>query len=584
MIFTEPHDRPSPSGSTSFRRIAAIVCIALFGLAARLGATDTGPVPGTAPVPGRAPISGSATLPGTPALPGRTGFEAGVALAYCVNLFADGSPAAILAPGSTDRVWTTSRLKTPSGGGYFAFTHDSGPFGLIARFSADLDNKYGGFIADVAGGRSAMYFMLDEGGISISEGVFKARAGRLRHYDIVDTPYSLAVNSRGIAVPLASLAYDDGFFFYETRWIELNRGSVQDTPAWQKTSLWKGGFPDRGASIKTYGLRFPTREGGTLRFGYQDISVYTQRAFDAEYFLNPIPSNLTQYVKNMLGRPWADGNNDNTIMSFFADYQKPGAWSVLGQFLLDDAGLGYFVPGWSKNPWQMALSLGTRVETKAGSFGLYAAGATKYTFEANQTANDMSPAGDAYGYTYFPDSSYYDDTGDGSGRFYSPIATEDTMIGYMYGENNLAVKLDWKNPRTRPDGTAIGAGLEFRLSGTNSVTNVWHDALYQTDGTWWLDDPVLEKRFLFSLNAKKKFGAFTLGAVVDAGVALDAFRFSAPIKPAAVSDEEWNNPAHTVDRYSYMYRPTAGAVDPILRVKLGLSYALDLAAPGKSEK
>ncbi len=496
-----------------------------------------------------------------------TGFAAGVEGVYSKNMFADGSPAYGLPDSGSSSGYAASWLKSPSAHGWVSFKHLSKYLDVIATVSVHMDGKYGAFLADIPGGRTSYYFTLDEGGVGTTLGPLSLKAGRLRHYDIVDTPYSLAVNSRGIAAPLVNLAYDDGFFFYETRWVQLNSGSNQ------KTEAWPEGFPDRGVSFKIYGLKFKLKDDGLLRFGYQDISVYSQRSFDLEYFLSPIPTNLTQYVKYMFGRPWSDGNNDNTLMAFFADYVKPGKYSLVGQFLLDDAGLGYFVPGWSKNPWQMALTLGGRLETKAGSFGLYAAGATKYTFEPNQTIGDNSTlAGDAYGYTYYPDTRFYDWLDGASSPVYSALSTEDNMIGYKYGENNLAVKLDWRKKVAEVN---LGAGIEFRLSGENSVTNPWHDYRTQIDGTYWLDDSVLEKRILFDFSASKRLGNFTLYGSVDAGVAIDAFRLSAPVKPSGVTDAEWATWS-TVDRYSYIYRPTAGVIDPILRVKIGLSYALGL--------
>jgi hypothetical protein len=502
-----------------------------------------------------------------------TGFAAGIEAVYARNMFADGSPAyGLPVPGSATG-YGASWLKPVSFHGWGSFRHLSERLDVVARVSAHSDGKYGAFIADIPGGRSSMYFTLDEGGIGTRAGPLSLKAGRLRHYDIVDTPYSLVVNSRGIAAPLVNLAYDDGLFFYETRWVELNRGSNQATEAWKATDSWKGGFPDRGVSLKVYGLKFRLKDEGLLRFGYQDISVYSRRSFDLEYFLNPIPTNFTQYVKYMFGRPWSDGNNDNTVLGFFADYVRPGKYSLLGQFLLDDAGLGYFVPGWSMNPWQMALSLGGRLETKAGSFGLYAAGATKFTFEPNQTGEDnASLAGDAYGYTYYPDTRFYDLLDGAPDPVYSALSTEDNMIGYKYGENNLALKADWKK---NFGATSLGAGLEFRLSGANSLTNPWHDYRSQIDGTYWLDDAVLEKRFMFDLSLSRRLGNFTLYGILDAGLAIDAFRLSAPVKPAGVSDADWATWS-TVDRYSYIYRPTAGIVDPILRVKIGLSYELGL--------
>ncbi len=488
----------------------------------------------------------------------RLRLEAGFDLVQVENLYADGSPA-YASPGSA--LW----LRKTSAQGRAALRHGSRYLDVIASVSAKTDAKYGGFVADIPGGRSIMYFSLDEGGLGTSAGPLSFRAGRLRHYDVFDSPYSLVVNSRGIAALLANLAYDDGFFFYETRWVELNRSSVQTTPA------WPSGFPDRGANFKTYGLRFRPADGGTLRIGYQDIAVYSRRSFDLEYFLNPIPQNLIQYMKGMFGRPWADGHNDNTVLALFADYRKPGSHSFHVQVLADDLGLGFLLPEWSNNPWQVAMTAGGRLETRNGSIGLHAAGSTKYTFAPNMTMPDAPPDPDAYGYTYYPDSRFFDRL-DGHPPFYSAISPEDNMIGYKYGENSAAIRADWTGTIS---GTRVSAGLEFRLAGPNSITNPWHDLRDQVDGTRWFDDPVLEKRFLAELAISRNFGPWKLGLDLDAGVAFDALRLSMPVKPADVSDADWARWS-TVDRFSPLYRPTAGQIDPLFRLRIGVSRALDL--------
>ncbi len=122
---------------------------------------------------------------------------------------------------------------------------------------------------------------MEEGGIFSKIGTLSLKAGRFKHYDVVDSPYSLFVNSKGISSNIMDIAWDDGFFSYESRWIELNHDSSQNTDAWN----FNGGFPERGANIKTFAFRI-----GEMRFGFQDAAIYSGKNFDPEYFLNLFPN------------------------------------------------------------------------------------------------------------------------------------------------------------------------------------------------------------------------------------------------------------------------------------------------------
>lgn len=459
----------------------------------------------------------------------------------------------------------TDRGFSPKLGG--ALRLDAGFLGLVADLSANMDGKYAPALADIPGGTLFnIYFMLEQGGLYSKLGPVFLKAGRFRHYDTVDTPYSLFVNSSGIAANIMEIRYDDNFFSYESRWIELNHDSTMDTAAWGSYEPTAGvgkGFPERGANIKTYSIHL-----GEMRFGFQDAAVYTGRNFDPEYFLNPIPQYFIQYVKGTGGRPWATDSDDNNIVGVFWTWERPREFSVLAQFLMDDFNVHWLFPETTWNPWQAALTLGGRLETPAGSFGLYLAGATKYTFEPSEMgASDINKAKlkqtqVSYGYTYYPETRF-DYSWTQAGFQARAIAIEDNMLGYKYGQNNLAVQVDW---RGRQAGFNMEAALEFRLVGANSPANPWHDRVNPlVDGTHWFDDPVLEKRVLAGFSASRDFGPWSLHFGITGGVAFDAMQLRAPVGvfPASTAP---------VDSNVWIWQPTEGNHRLLLSLRIGGSY------------
>lgn len=444
-----------------------------------------------------------------------------------------------------------------------ALIADARHFSVLADLSANTDGKYAPALADIPGGTLFnIYFMLEQGGISSRLGPVTLKAGRFRHYDTVETPYSLFVNSGGIAANIMDITYDDGFFTYESRWIELNHASTIDTEAWGAAAGVGKGFPERGVNLKNYALRI-----GDMRFGFQDAAVYTGRNFDFEYFVNPIPQYFIQYVKGTGGRPWATESDENNIIGAFWTLERRGDFSLLAQFLMDDFNIHWLFPETTWNPWQAALTLGGRLETGAGSFGLYLAGATKYTFEPSEMrAGTVAAAGEkqqavSYGYSYYPETRF-DYSWTQSGFQARPIAIEDNMLGYKYGQNNIAVQADWKGRIARWD---FGAALEFRLAGSNSPANPWHDRIDPlVDGTHFLDDPVLEKRILASASLERRFGDWSLRASLSGGVALDAMELRAPVVTDAV--------AAPADRNIWIWQPVAGNTKALVSISVGGSY------------
>lgn len=425
-------------------------------------------------------------------------------------------------------------------------------FDFVGELSGHNDGKYGAELIDLGNGKfGTIYAFIDEAGIVLHGKGLSLSAGRFRSHDEVDSPYSLFINSTGLSAMSGDLRYGDGILFVESRWIGLENASSATTPAWtaMQAQGGTGYFPDRGANYKVFGMRF-----GELSLGYQDSIVYQGRYFDAEYFALPLPSYFIQYVRNTGGRPWQSYSgsnfNDNTMMGGFASWKRPGVAEANLQILIDDGGiLG------DTNPNKIALEAGGRLETDMGSFGLYTAMATKYTFEP-------SIGNEADGNTYYPDVSYENDWNTTKAS-YQDFALEDNSIGYKYGENNLALQADWR-------GSLVGFGLralgEFRLAGSNSPANAWGDLTSRPVGTKWLDDAVLEKRVLAQIDASRPFGDIILTLSVMGGVAFDALVLRGPLGTGTYASIQ------VLDSMVKIWAPVAGNTQLFGRIVFGGTY------------
>jgi hypothetical protein len=423
-------------------------------------------------------------------------------------------------------------------------SYASRAFDVFGHVSAHNDGKYGAELVDLPGGKSgSVYGMIDQGGIRFKYEHIAVAVGRLIQQDEIDSPYSLFVNSTSRSTMSASLSFDNSIFFYKSRWLGLNHDSGISVDA------WPNGYPERGATYKVYGLRF-----GELSIGYQDVSVYTHRWFDAEYFVSPLPSYITQYGRSTDGKPWRDTHDDNTILGVFVVWDRPGEFDVHAQFLLDDFGLGFIAPSLNDNPWQMAFETGCRLTTDVGRFGLFAAMATRYTF-APSYGNNFFGYYNPYGYTYYPDTTY---EVAGNARAFS---SEDNLIGYKYGENNLALRLDWRGGLASFE---VDSFVELRLSGSNSPANPWGDLISQPNGTHFLDDPVIEKRVIAELAVKRRFGDWELALGLLGGVAFDALQLRNPLPSASTS-----NP---MDAVIPLWAPVSGLVLPLGRASFSVSW------------
>jgi hypothetical protein len=480
------------------------------------------------------------------------------------------------------------------GGVGVRMNYTGGPFQLIADLVMKNDQKYAPTRVMIPSGNLfGMYFFMNEGGVSYNKQPFSLRAGRFKLYDEVDSPYSLFINSKGHSAITMKMRYESKHWIYQSQWIELNARNTVSSPAWNEyharledpawtpgsdvltdpsdtSSLSDWGFPDRGVNYKIYALKV-----NNWRLGFLDAVVYTGRSFDLEYFLNPIPQFFINYAKDTPGRPWSTDTNENALMGFFWDVDKKQAWSAYAQLLIDDFSFGFakdLFSGFSDNPWKTAWAVGGRIHTSIGRFGFHHGGALKFTFEPIGTDESGRYAWDAaataYGYTYYPETRYYDSE---SGGDPVSIIIEDNAVGYKYGENNLAFQVDYQNVFQR---FLVTAELELLLAGANSPANPWQQhysrgGYYDSgkSGSQLLDGP-FEKRIEFRLNVSRKIGPVALwGAIAFGG------RFDKLILAPPDPDPNHDPGERTVDNNIWIWKASSQR-ELIFRLSFGFRYTL----------
>jgi hypothetical protein len=464
-------------------------------------------------------------------------------------------------------------------------------FNLIGDLIANNDGKYAAIKAWLPSDDFFGYYVfMNEGGLKFNLSNFSLTAGRFKSYDVVDSPYSLFINSTGISANTLTFNYSGPHIEYQSKWIEFNSRSGVSTPAWddyhrrleqgyeylpvQTTPLSPDdttstphtlGFPDRGANYKTYALKV-----NDWRFGFLDAAVYTGRSFDYEYFLNPLPQYFIQYVKVAAGRPWTTGSNENDMIGFFWDIKKEKRWSAYAQVMLEDLDLGFLnvITGedtFSTLPWKWAWALGGRIHTRYGRFGFHHAGALKYTFgpigspEGTQAGDD---AISAYGYSYYPETRYYGEDG-----ALSSILIEDNMAGYKYGENNIAFQVDYQNTFRK---FLVNAELELVLAGSNSPANPWHENARQNQSHTGLLDDGFETRLELRGNVSRTFGPWTFWAACAVGGRFNKLELKNPadMNPTGYLDSS-SGVADTI-----WFWKASDNHEAILRFSIGARYRL----------
>jgi len=427
---------------------------------------------------------------------------------------------------------------------------DDGRFSVVGSLVMRNDGKYQAELATVPGGQFfGNYILMEEGGLGYSQENISLQVGRFRHYDEIDSPYSLFINSLGHSANIVQLRYENDWFVYQTRSIELNSRSAYQSEA------WPNGFPDRGASVKTYALKV-----GQMRVGFQDAAVYTGRSFDLEYLVNPLPQYFIQYVKGTGGRPWTTGANENNIIGLFWDWNRNEDQYFYVQTLLDDFNIHALFPSTPELPYKAGWALGARIDTEVGTFGFHHAGSPRYSFQPITSTSTATQAETAYGYTYYPETRY---TVDGQE---APIFIEDTMLGLKLGENTLGFQVDWSH---NLGGFDFGALVEYQIAGAASPANPWHDLVFHPLGTRMLDDPVLESTLRAGIEVRKEVGPFLFTLSGDLGYRWNERSLRVPVPEASSS---------LVDQHVWIWEPVAGANRVLGNAKLTVLYTFDLGA------
>lgn len=356
-----------------------------------------------------------------------------------------------------------------------------------------VDSYYGGF-----------YFSMGSSGISVNLGNANITFGKMHLSDVVDSPYSLFLSSMAFPRNTLRFSYEDSNFLYTTHWTELTNLLDSSTATDLRERY-------RGMNYKVYATKF-----GNFRFGYQEADIYVGTTFDLEYFANPIPGFFIQYV-NDNGRPYSEGLGEaNYVAGFFLDYSDNDKYAY-AQILVDDINANRFLhPESYQNPDKIAWSAGGKLDTPFGTFALYHAGATKYTFQPSAESGNQQ----FYGYTYY--SNFLYKQVDGKDMIF-PL--EMLYAGYKYGENNVAFRLEYES--TAPKG--LFANVEYVVLGERSPINAWNDSKSSVSGTHLLDDPVLEHRlignvtYLFTLPLNLSFNISTdLGYIWNKSVLTQA--------------------------------------------------------------
>ncbi|HAW85465.1 MAG: hypothetical protein A2087_06615 [Spirochaetes bacterium GWD1_61_31] len=401
-----------------------------------------------------------------------------------------------------------------------------------------------------------VYFNLMESHVQVLAGDFTLEGGfQPADHWYSQNPNLTILNTNGRSSVGLAYRYDGDMISYQSRWVGLNlmspftygygidSGGI-DTPFDQ---TWR----DRGLNYKLYLLKF-----GQLRLGYQESSLYLDRYFDINYFVNPAPSILinTLWSSGQSGaNPWIHSANDSSLMGFYADYTDK-LFRAEAEFNIKDLNLPF---GYTDNLNKLAWSAGFSWYSDYGTFSFWHGGATKHMFASTyQVAGN--PNFYPYEYTYYPLDVV-------SGR---TIALEDNYIGWPHGENSLAFSLAWQHAFQIWELPIVAdVAAEWVISGSKSPHNPWHEfgSCSEIDNTTELftGDTVLEHQLALQATATTRWRCFAVSLDFQLGVIINALGLEAvPETIYGVEPPIW--------------RPQAGVVRNTSAFNLTLLYILEL--------
>lgn len=221
-----------------------------------------------------------------------------------------------------------------------------------------------------------------------------------------------------------------------------------------------------------------------LSIAYEEAILF-MRYFDPWYAVIPLPYAAIEVLRETPS-PWAQNTslNDNAFAGFWTNYNFSDTTRIYSELLIDDFDMNMFFPGRFQNPNKLAWLIGG--QTNIGQLQIIGefAGATAYTFESTTGEPD-------YSYLAYPSWNNIDQN----------------MIGYKYGENNAAIKIGLNYPVSLGD--LSNGVLSFTYTnvhlGVRTPLVPWHGTS-EPQGTYWLNDPVLETMNKFCLGAQMNFG------------------------------------------------------------------------------
>jgi len=369
-------------------------------------------------------------------------------------------------------------------------------FDITSELAFYNDDKYYFYESNYYGGH---YFLIENSYITLrnDDQTLELSGGIKQLKDEVNSPYSLFFSSQNTPLLNLDVGYEDDNFFYESMWVQL----VSENNKYFDTSE---STYTKSMNYKTYGLKF-----GNFRVGYQDVLVYEERTFDLFYFLNPIPAYFAQEIRasgnNM---PWAENLNDNSIMGFFFDYND-SKYYIYSQLLVDDFNTNrFFKPDGPQNPDKVAFSSGLKLKSNVGTFGIYGAFATQFTFQP----------GGGPSYTIYPESTYEYENKDIIKDV--TINYADNYIGYKYGENTVSFLIDYDY--TYNEWFNLYSAFETVFSGSKSPTK----KTAPSEGTYLLDESPLEKRYVYTIATNFYFKNLEFNLSTDMGIVQNKLEFN----------------------------------------------------------
>lgn len=394
------------------------------------------------------------------------------------------------------------------------------------------------------------------------EGI-QVQLGYYQPKDRVISPYSLFLNGASLldpmmvslARPSLNLSYDGDIFFFDMNWTALAsneegrrfyNSKEEDDPT-EFEILTGDPRLIRAYNYKTFGFKL-----GNFSLGYQDSILYTGRIFDVGYMTTPLPGVLVQYTRSSLGSPGAEVINDQSIMGVFLKYDD-NVLKASSQLLLDDISLNTILGKRPENPFKLAWNIGGFYESSYGRWGIFHAGATKYTFQNVESTNKNY----SY-YTFFTQSLRPGDT-----PYF--LEAQETNIGYKNGENNISFVIMYNNHFFKKKLNYAGA-FEVVVTGSQSPgSNAWTEFNKYPDdgeGTRFLTGPV-EKKFLFY----NTIGYFIqpwweVSLASKVGVAFNALQLTYPTENSG----KWN---------LYPYLSPGSKTRIIFDVRLGVRFSLN---------